>query len=148
VLLLHNDAYFARQGDLEGLAALLQENPQLAAVGPVSNNVEGAQRRSAADLQGTLVFPEGAIAGHCVLVRSELLESVGPLDERFAGYGCDEADWFRRARQLGYRWAVDERTWVYHEGGSFGKEQIERGSAADRRRFREKWRQEPGSAGF
>ena len=51
-----------------------------------------------------------------MLVRTELLERVGPLNEIFFLY-CEELDLAVRAKQLGFDtgWARDSV--VYHEGG-------------------------------
>ena len=42
----------------------------------------------------------------CVLIRREVIEKVGMLDERYAGYGYDDVDYCRRVFNAGYQFAV------------------------------------------
>jgi len=56
------------------------------------------------------------VAFYCTLIPRAVLGAVGPLDEGFVN-GGEDADFCRRARRLGYRVAIDERSFVFHFGG-------------------------------
>jgi hypothetical protein len=45
----------------------------------------------------------GVVLRVLAFLRREAFWAVGAFDERFSGYGCDELDWFYRARAQGYR---------------------------------------------
>lgn len=55
------------------------------------------------------------VGGHCMLIRRELFERIGPLDEAF-GFGYHEdTDYCYRARQAGYRVIYTPGCLVQHE---------------------------------
>jgi glycosyltransferase involved in cell wall biosynthesis len=56
------------------------------------------------------------VAFYCTLIPRAALAAVGPLDEEFVN-GGEDADFCRRARRLGYRVGIDERSFVFHFGG-------------------------------
>jgi N-acetylglucosaminyl-diphospho-decaprenol L-rhamnosyltransferase len=59
-------------------------------------------------------YPEGA----CLLVRREVVEQVGGLDEGFFMY-AEEVDWCYRMKQAGWEvWYLPEVQIVHHGGGS------------------------------
>lgn len=148
-LLLNNDVTWHRHGDLERLVRRLEQHPELAALGPVSDNIGSErQRRDGPHPGGGLIDPRYALIGHCVLFRRELLEGVGYLDEAFQNYGYDEVDWFWRLRRQGYRWAVDESVWVHHAGtASFSSTDVRDGIGRSRALFTRKWDVDPIAPG-
>lgn len=63
------------------------------------------------------------ITGCCMLVRREVIERIGLLDERFFMYG-EDVDWCLRARRAGYRLVFQPKAKVWHKlsvsaGGHF-----------------------------
>jgi len=48
------------------------------------------------------------------LFHRGMIEQIGLLDERFAGYGWDDNDYCRRARQAGWEIWIDDRCVVEH----------------------------------
>lgn len=66
--------------------------------------------------------PEMAyIHGACLLVRTELVRTVGMMDDRYFLYS-EEVDWCVRARRAGWRLGYARRARVWHkEGTSMGK---------------------------
>lgn len=62
------------------------------------------------------VRPVDVASGCCLLARRELLEQVGPLDERFFFY-FEETDWCRRAWQAGWQVYFTPQAQVIHYGG-------------------------------
>ncbi len=88
----------------------------------------------------------------CGYFRRDVLDAVGPMDERYTGYGKEDMDWCRRMEALGYHTQPVEIP-VAHDGGtSFwrgaaeGKYVMEEISAHNNRLFAEKWEGE-GKAG-
>lgn len=149
-------------GWIEGLLAPFQ-NPRVGATGPLSDNVCGAQ------FAGLHVPSKGMISketlahyvnscpksqpaapssqlstklliGFCLVLRRDLLDSFGLLEEAcFLGADDLEISW--RLRTLGFRLEIATGTFVAHEcGGSFGtissEEKASRVSASDASLFR------------
>ncbi len=60
--------------------------------------------------------------GFCMLVKREVIEKIGYLDERFDTVGFDDTDYSMRAHIAGYRSVSVHSSYVYHrEHASFGK---------------------------
>ncbi len=73
--------------------------------------------------------------GVCLYVKREVLDRVGPFDEKhFAlGYG-EESEFCMRASKAGYRHVLDDATFVFHAGQrSFGASRLARVRRAERR---------------
>lgn len=56
------------------------------------------------------------VSGACLAVRREVVQQVGPLDERFVLY-FEDNDWCLRIRQAGWKVVYDPRLTVTHLGG-------------------------------
>src|SRR5262249_3380546 len=57
------------------------------------------------------------LVGFCLLIRRELIERIGLLDERF-GVGCfEDDDYCLRALRAGYRAVIAGDAFVHHFGG-------------------------------
>lgn len=64
--------------------------------------------------------PVGQLCGACLMVKKEVVEKIGPLDEKLFLY-FDEADWCKRAADAGYRMLyVPSASITHHEGKSSG----------------------------
>src|SRR5205807_2345956 len=103
ILLLNNDCVVPRRW-IRRLLWALYRDPKIGLVGPCSNFVSGEQQVpvSYKDLAALDTFADewagrnaGAIVdtdrlvGFCLLIRREVIEKIGLLDERF-GIGCFE----------------------------------------------------------
>lgn len=53
-------------------------------------------------------------SGCCVLIRREVIEQIGMLDESYFMYG-EDADWSMRVRRAGYRLVYEPRAQVWHK---------------------------------
>jgi GT2 family glycosyltransferase len=84
----------------------------IGAVGAVSNNVYGAQRRNEVGL-GWNIVP--ALIGFCLLLRKEAILKVGLLDERFEPGNYDDWDISIRLTNAGYKLAVAESVFIHHD---------------------------------
>ena len=91
-------------------------------------------------------FDADRLVGFCLLVKREVIDKIGPLDERF-GIGCfEDDDWCLRAKQAGYRLLIAADAFVHHYGSrTFVGSGTDLGSVLDRNEqlFRQKWR--PGT---
>jgi len=63
------------------------------------------------------------LVGACLLVRTEALREVGPLDERFFMY-FEETDWCLRARARGWRIHYVAEAAVGHQGGHSSRQDV------------------------
>jgi GT2 family glycosyltransferase/glycosyltransferase involved in cell wall biosynthesis len=83
------------------------------------------------------------LALFCAAMRRDLLERIGPLDERFGVGMFEDDDFSRRVRQAGGRVVCAEDVFVHHWGrASFGALEdaaYRRLFEENRRKFEEKW---------
>jgi GT2 family glycosyltransferase len=155
VLLLNNDT-IVTTGWLRRLLRALDE-PKVGLVGPCSNRVSGEQQIEATydDLVELDGFawqwgkahdgqrePTDRLVGFCLLVRRELIEAIGELDEQF-GIGCyEDDDYCRRALRAGWRAVIARDAFVHHFGGrTFAGSGVDFAALMSRNRqlFEEKW---------
>ncbi|HXU44833.1 MAG TPA: glycosyltransferase [Thermoanaerobaculia bacterium] len=152
VILFNSDA-MATSGWLERLRAAAYSAPEIATVTPFSNaaticslprflesnalpageTVESFARRiEERSLCAYPRLPTGV--GVCLFVKRRALDEIGPFDETAFGLGYgEESEWCMRALKAGWRHALDDATFVYHEGHrSFGGARRERVAAAHR----------------
>jgi GT2 family glycosyltransferase len=132
ILLLNNDCVVTT-GWLLRLLRALHSDRRVGLVGPCSNCVSGEQQVQVT-YEGDLLGLDGfawdwgkahnrrmadtdRLVGFCLLMRRELLDAVGLLDERF-GIGCfEDDDYCRRALRAGYRAVIAQDAFVHHFGG-------------------------------
>ena len=159
VALLNSDTIVPRLW-VESLLQCLQSDDRLGIVGPLSNAAswQSIPDRFAegggwatnelpagynVDEYGELVhrmseraFPRVRfLNGFCLVMRREVIDAVGHLDEEAfpQGYG-EENDYCIRARAAGYRLAVADHCFVYHaKSKSFGAEARDRLAEAGRK---------------
>ena len=132
VLLLNNDC-IVTTGWLNRMLAALFGEADLGLVGPYSNEVSGEQRvavdyQHLADLDGFAwdwgqrhhqqLLITDRLVGFCLLIKREVIDDIGGLDERFGIGNYDDDDFCRRALAAGYRLAIAEDAFVHHFGGA------------------------------
>ncbi|MFC3748081.1 glycosyltransferase family 2 protein [Paenibacillus sp. GCM10012306] len=163
VLLLNNDVIVSA-GWLSNLKAALYSAPDIGIVGPVTNYASGRQqvKTEYTDLPGYHEAAEIAnapdprkwigakrLVGLCFLLKREVLESVGLLDERFSPGHYEDDDYCYRARQQGYRLLIAGDCLVHHEGSASFKEVYNSGwqdlLERNRSKFIDKWQVDPAN---
>jgi GT2 family glycosyltransferase/glycosyltransferase involved in cell wall biosynthesis len=146
VVLLNSDTIVS-EGWLAGMVRCAQADPSVGMVGPLSNAASWQSVPEVADRNGrfkvnrleagldvrgmaelvrscsTRRYPKlPVLNGFCLLLRRQLLERVGFMDELTFpfGYG-EENDYCMRATQAGFRLAVADDVYVFHaKSKSFG----------------------------
>jgi GT2 family glycosyltransferase len=128
VCILNNDIVVT-DGWLERMVEFAESHPEAGLVNPEQNHDPGkpmpgdleAFARSRVQGRGKWMELDHCTGG-CLLIKREVTQKVGVLDEAYgAGYFEDD-DYSRRARQAGYRCLRLLDTYVWHDlGASFKK---------------------------
>lgn len=128
VCLLNNDTVVT-EGWLGELVAAAGENSQIGLLNPSSNTVgQKADLNRIEAFAASLrayhgQFEEMAVvSGFCMLMRREVIEKVGNLDEAYGMGNFEDTDYSRRAVDAGFLCGRALASYVYHrEGTSFFK---------------------------
>ena len=127
ILLLNNDAII-EQDDVIRLLNSLAENPSIGVIGPLLFDSQETDRLLAAGgrdparhhqshilrlTPGDPLQTVECVPGTVVIARSQVLRTVGLLDEAYF-FGGEVADLCMRARQYGYLSAIDARARAFH----------------------------------
>ena len=130
ILLLNNDT-IATTGWLRRLLDAMYSDPRIGLVGPCSNFV-GSEQQIEVSYENLTSLDAFAwewgkahagqridahrLIGFCLLIRRELIEAVGLLDERF-GIGCfEDDDYCLRAIKAGWRPVIAVDAFIHHFG--------------------------------
>jgi GT2 family glycosyltransferase len=130
LLLLNNDTVVTPRW-LSNLLACLHHSPGVGMVGPLSNYVSGKQllRKSYRTLAEMQRFADRhnrsdarrwerteRLIGFCLLMRREVFESVGYLDEGYELGNYEDDDYSLRALLCGWELAIARDTFIHHYG--------------------------------
>lgn len=117
VLLCNDDVRFLHPNTLEIMQNVMAKHPEVGILSPLIKGDVGEYWQSHATK--TLHYTEVRLCFVCVLIKREVLDKVGLLDERFTGYGYDDCDYSRRVTDAGYKLGITARAVVSHgdEGG-------------------------------
>jgi GT2 family glycosyltransferase len=160
-VLLLNDDVMVGPGWLDRMLACLYREEGIGMVGPMTNYASGRQQtdlpyttlkemaelfqRDHADQQVEV----RRLVGFCLLMKRELLNTVGLLDEQFSPGHYEDDDLCYRARLAGYRLMIAMDSFVYHRGSaSFSKqgdEALGKLLEINKWKFMEKWQVDPAS---
>ena len=156
ILLLNNDVIVTPDW-LGRLLNVLQRDPAIGLVGPVTNCASGPQqvpvdysdfaglhdfaRRCIQKYSGQTV-PCQRLVGFCLLLRRDLINQIGLLDERFGIGNFEDDDYCRRALVAGFRAAIALDCFIHHFGSvTFRNADIDYAALLERNRrlFNDKW---------
>jgi GT2 family glycosyltransferase len=131
VCLLNSDTLLT-EGALERMVAGCERDPSIGLCCPLSNGAVNLSvklppgedvfsfARRVARTSPALYPAAVTIVGFCLLVKREVLLTLGVFDEIFGRGYCEETDLHYRARAAGWRCVVADDTWIHHRnGGSF-----------------------------
>lgn len=131
ILIANNDIIITKNS-IERMINVLEMNSSIGIVGPVSNIVSGLQKdenakynsieemhKYAAQVRGknksqVLHFPR--VAFLCTLIKREVIEKIGGLDERFSPGNYEDDDFCLRAQLAGYKTVIAKDVFIHHFG--------------------------------
>lgn len=136
IVLLNNDV-FVTPNWLSNLLKCLFHRDNVGAVSPVTNNSPYYQTIDVqfSDVKEMIEFAEKfnfsdeakweerlKLVGYCLVIKRNVIERIGLLDERFSPGNYEDDDYSIRMIQAGYKLFLCKDTFVYHVGGaSFSK---------------------------
>ena len=143
VVLMNNDTY-ATKGWLSKMAATAESDPAIGMVNPRSESPGplSLERYSEELAKNKGEYTEtNQCMGFCMLIKREVIDKVGHLDEAYGMGGFDDTDFSKRADREGYKCVCAKDAYVHHDWHtSFKKagnrEEIVR---TNENIFREKW---------
>jgi glycosyltransferase involved in cell wall biosynthesis len=112
VVLLNDDAELAVAGGLSRLAGSVGSSSIVSAA---IRGVVGNPNQRPHPGHG-LRIEDRMLCFVCVYLPRAVIDRVGPLDERFTGYGFEDDDYCLRARRAGVALAIDDGCVVDHAG--------------------------------
>ncbi len=154
VVILNNDTIVSREW-LTRLMGALEKDTSIGIVSPVTNYVgEGPQidekatellpdidiinqyAESIAD-RSDLIYESNRLVFFCVMLRRELIDLIGDLDESYERGNFEDDDYCLRARMAGYRLAIARNAFVYHHGSvTFKSNRISHSQYMEKNRVR------------
>jgi GT2 family glycosyltransferase/MoaA/NifB/PqqE/SkfB family radical SAM enzyme/glycosyltransferase involved in cell wall biosynthesis len=131
ILIANNDIVLT-QNWLERLIEIAETDSKIGLVGPISNEVSGVQRDKEAKyntidemhLYAATVrsknknkithFPR--VAFLCTLIKREVINKIGGLDERFSPGNFEDDDFCLRAQLAGFKTVIANDVFIHHYG--------------------------------
>ncbi len=131
-ILIANNDIILTDGSIERMLNIAESDVSVGIVGPMSNEVSGIQRDREAKYtnldemreyakmlqqknQGkVMAFPR--VVFLCTLIKRELIEKLGGLDERFSPGNYEDDDYCLRAQLAGYKTLIATDAFVHHYG--------------------------------
>lgn len=155
ILLLNNDVVVTENW-LSNLTTCLYSSPKVGAVGSVSNSCPYYQAietdyKSITEMQNFAQKYNTSdnnkweerlkLIGFCMLIKKEVIQKIGLLDEIFSPGNYEDDDYSIRIRSAGYKLMLCKDTFIHHYGGTSFKENNEysRLLKDNEVKFKEKW---------
>jgi len=118
--ILNNDTTVT-PGWLNEMIDIFKVSREVGIVNPSSNTFCDVYEPSAGNLKGKYQELSGARA-FAVVIKKEVIEKIGYLDEAFGMGYFDDVDYSKRAKQAGFKTVKARSAFVYHdESASFSK---------------------------
>ena len=160
VVLLNNDVMVAPYW-LDAMMTCMHQTENTGIVGPMSNYISGPQLLpfSYTNLEDTAEKLRKKfngkskevhrLVGLCLLIKREVIDRIGLLDERFSLGHYEDDDYCLRARHAGYQLKIAQDAFVFHYGSSsfnqLGQERLNQLIERNRQLFIEKWGVDPNT---
>jgi GT2 family glycosyltransferase len=162
VLIANNDI-IVTEGWLERMLEIAESHPEVGIVGPISNSVSGrqldknAKYESIEDMHNYAAkvkkenkgqfFQFPRVAFLCTLIKKEVIDKIGGLDERFSPGNFEDDDFCLRAQMAGYKTVIATDVFIHHYGSvSFkanGESEYAKRIEINRQKFVDKWGADP-----
>ncbi|AFH50273.1 Glycosyltransferase [Ignavibacterium album JCM 16511] len=158
ILILNNDTILT-DNLIERLIEVAESDPQIGIVGPISNEVSGLQKdenakynsieemhKYAAEVREKnkgqiLHFPR--VAFLCTLIKREVIDKIGGLDERFSPGNYEDDDFCLRAQLAGYKTVIAKDVFIHHYGSksfkAYGEKAYAERLMKNQKTFVKKW---------
>jgi len=162
ILLINNDT-IVTEGWLERMLEIAEAHPEIGIVGPISNSVSGRQLDKNAKYESIedmhkyaqkvknenngqfFQFPR--VAFLCTLVKKEVIDKIGGLDELFSPGNFEDDDFCLRAQMVGYKTVIATDVFIHHYGSvSFkanGESEYAKRIEINGQKFVDKWGADP-----
>jgi len=119
-LLLNTDT-IVKPGSLGQMVRFLDANQNIGAVGPQLLNTDGTPQHQGALLAKKFWLSNKPVSvdyvlGAALMVRREIVDKIGGLDENFF-FSNDDLDWCRRIRKAGWPIYFVPQAQIIHHGG-------------------------------
>lgn len=119
-LLLNTDT-IVTDGALDRMVAFMDANPKVGALGPKLLNTDGTVQHQGGILakkfwRSRMPLPVDYVIGAALLVRREVINRIGMLDENFF-FSNEDLDWCRRMRKNGWPVYFFPQAEIIHHGG-------------------------------
>lgn len=156
ILLLNNDV-IVTENWLSNLVHCLYSNEKIGAVGPVTNSaayytaipVTYSNINEMHDFAKKFNHTEPEkweerlkLIGYCMLIKKEVIDKIGLLDERFTPGNFEDDDYSVRIRNAGYKLLLCKDTFIHHYGSVSWKENVSGYGellTENEKKFMEKW---------
>ncbi|MCH1625065.1 bifunctional glycosyltransferase family 2 protein/class I SAM-dependent methyltransferase [Ferdinandcohnia quinoae] len=156
ILLLNNDVIVTKNW-LSNLNTALYSSDDIGAVGPVTNSASyytaiSTNYKSLSEMHDFAKSfnqsnPEEweyrlKLIGYCMLIKREVIDKIGMLDEIFTPGNFEDDDYSFRILQAGFKLLLCKDTFIHHYGGASFGENIEKYADVLKRngiKFEEKW---------
>lgn len=158
IVIANNDIVVTNRW-LERMIEIAESNPKIGLVGPISNEVSGLQIDENAKYDSiekmhkyaeevatknkgeVLNFPR--IAFLCTLIKREVIEKIGGLDERFTPGNYEDDDYCLRVQLAGFKTVIAKDVFIHHYGSKSFKAEGENKYAdrleLNKQKFIAKW---------
>ena len=162
IVLLNNDT-IVTENWLNNMLEVFKADSKVGIVGPVSNSISGFQLDKSANYSSIdsmhlfakkisserkyswMITPR--ITFVCAVIRKELIETIGGLDERFSPGNFEDDDFCLRTTLAGYKIVIAQDVFIHHYGSmsfkSDGNDEYNKRLEINRRIFVDKWGADP-----
>ena len=136
ILLLNNDTEVINGDFLKTLLQIIQKDESIGAIGPKVFQTDGKVEQTILPyptIMNTIWNTMGlnkrdqdkkqavdSVTGCCVLIRSQVIEDIGLLDENYFMY-AEETEWFHRMGRSGWKVLYSPVESIIHKGASSSK---------------------------
>ena len=117
ICLMNNDTV-ATAGWLSNMVAIAESNPKIGLVNPRSESPGSVSLEEYAEMLSQnkgLYIETNQCMGFCMLIKREVIDRIGILDEAYGIGGFDDTDFSRRADLAGYKCVCAQGAYVYHD---------------------------------